>query len=85
MFVKVAVFTAPAELLEIREFPVPDWYHHTEAFGTALYPLSQVDQALNDEAERRVARASLHPWTRKGVHDEGTDDRSPSAAASMTE
>lgn len=39
-----------------------DKYPYKEAFGTAPYPLGQVNQALADTVERRVARASIWPW-----------------------
>src|SRR5713226_8743809 len=39
-----------------------DTYPYKEAFGTAPYTLAQVNQALADTAERRVARASILPW-----------------------
>jgi len=37
-------------------------YPYKEAFGTAAYPLRQINRALTDTAERRVARAAIRPW-----------------------
>ncbi|MBE3559808.1 MAG: zinc-binding dehydrogenase, partial [Ktedonobacteraceae bacterium] len=39
-----------------------DRYPYKEAFGAAAYPLSQINRALVDTAERRVARAAIRPW-----------------------